>query len=83
MILETEAILLDEPTNHLDIRYQIMILDLLSKIEKLIVVVFHDLNLTAKYCERIILMGNGGIYQTGIQGKLSLKRTSEIFTARM
>ena len=65
MVQETEAILLDEPTNHLDIRHQVMILDLLKKIDKLIVVVFHDLNLAAKYCERIVLLGRGSVFMTG------------------
>jgi len=60
---------LDEPTSSLDIKYQIAICDLVKKlkIEKglTILMVLHDLNLAAMYCDRIVLLKNGGIFSTG------------------
>lgn len=55
---EPKVLLLDEPTSHLDINYQIEILDLIKALSKELVViaVFHDLNLAARYCDELILL---------------------------
>jgi iron complex transport system ATP-binding protein len=73
MVQKTEAILLDEPTNHLDVRRQILMLDLLGKTEKLIVAVFHDLNLASKHCGTIILLGGGKIFKSGTPDEIITK----------
>lgn len=52
----TEILLLDEPTNHLDIRYQHEVLKLVKSLNMATVVVLHDLNLAAKYCDELILL---------------------------
>ncbi len=66
---EPKLLLLDEPTNHLDITHQVKILDLIKKlnIEKKITVliVLHDLNLAAEYCDKLILLNNGNIHTMG------------------
>lgn len=66
---EPEILLLDEPTSHLDISNQIEILDLLKHLcnEKkvLIIGVFHDFNLAARYCDSIILLKDGIIVSAG------------------
>jgi len=53
--------LLDEPTNHLDIRYQHEVLglvaDLTHDLHTTVVVVLHDLNLAARYCDDLVLLG--------------------------
>ncbi|MDR1607224.1 MAG: ABC transporter ATP-binding protein [Deltaproteobacteria bacterium] len=62
---KTPILLLDEPTNHLDIYYQILFLDNLKSLDKLLVVVFHDLNLASKYCDHLFLMSQGTIIGEG------------------
>jgi iron complex transport system ATP-binding protein len=66
---EPEILLLDEPTNHLDLAYQKDLLDFIKKMtneHKLTVIsVFHDINLAALYCDRILLMDNGRIKRMG------------------
>jgi iron complex transport system ATP-binding protein len=66
---EPKILLLDEPTSHLDISNQIEILDLLKHLcnEKkvLIISVFHDFNLAARYCDSVILLKNGRIVSAG------------------
>ena len=68
---EPKVLLLDEPTSHLDIKYQIEIMELLKRLtteEKLIVIaVIHDLNLAARYCDRLVLLHNGKIITLGTQ----------------
>ena len=63
------VLLLDEPTSHLDISNQLEIMDLLKDlcVEKklLIVGVFHDFNLAARYCDSIILLKDGKIVAAG------------------
>lgn len=64
---EPRILLLDEPTSHLDINYQIEILDLIKELSKRLVViaVFHDLNLAARYCDELILLSDGIIFASG------------------
>jgi iron complex transport system ATP-binding protein len=66
---EPKILLLDEPTSHLDISNQLEILDLLKQLctEKklLIISVFHDFNLAARYCDSIIMLKQGKIVATG------------------
>ncbi len=68
---EPRVLLLDEPTSHLDINYQIEIMELLKRLtteEKLIVIaVIHDLNLAARYCDRLVLLHEGKIVSLGTQ----------------
>ncbi|GAA1924683.1 ABC transporter ATP-binding protein [Nocardioides hwasunensis] len=62
-------LLLDEPTNHLDIRYQHEVLglvaDLAHDLHRTVVVVLHDLNLAARYCDDLVLLGDGGVVAAG------------------
>ncbi|MFI5934195.1 ABC transporter ATP-binding protein [Actinoplanes sp. NPDC051494] len=57
---EATHLLLDEPTNHLDIRYQHEILRLVRDLGTCSIVVLHDLNLAARYCDDLVLLGAGG-----------------------
>lgn len=66
---ETGILLLDEPTSHLDIGYQLEILDLLRRLQKerarTVVAVLHDMNLAARYADRIMLMAGGRMVAMG------------------
>ena len=66
---EPQLLLLDEPTTHLDISNQLEIMDLLKQLCKtkklLIVAVFHDFNLAARYCDSLILLKDGKIVAAG------------------
>lgn len=62
---ESRFLLLDEPTNHLDIRYQHEVLALLTHTDSGGLVVLHDLNLTAKYCDAVAVMEDGKIVAHG------------------
>jgi iron complex transport system ATP-binding protein len=68
---EPQILLLDEPTTHLDISNQLEIMDLIKHLCEtqnacmLIVAVFHDFNLAARYCDSIILLKDGKIVAVG------------------
>jgi iron complex transport system ATP-binding protein len=60
-----DVIILDEPTNHLDVRYQLEVLTLLRSLDVTVVTALHDLNLAARYCDRIAVLHGGGIRAIG------------------
>ncbi|MFT9849049.1 ABC transporter ATP-binding protein [Aneurinibacillus sp. REN35] len=84
MAQEPEILLLDEPTTYLDIGYQIAILNLVRTWRKetdgTAVLVLHDLNLAAQYCDRLILMGEGAITHSGtIHEIMEAKTLSDVY----
>lgn len=62
---EASHLLLDEPTNHLDVRYQHEILRLVATLGMTAIIVLHDLNLAARYCDRLVLLDRGRVVATG------------------
>ncbi|MCT6699097.1 ABC transporter ATP-binding protein [Rheinheimera sp. 4Y26] len=58
-------ILLDEPTNHLDIQYQHQLLQLIASLPLSLIASFHDLNLAASYCDRLLLLHQGKVMALG------------------
>ncbi|QYZ79063.1 heme ABC transporter ATP-binding protein [Methanofollis formosanus] len=64
---QPKAMLLDEPTSHLDINHQIEVLSIIRGLTPAVTVVavFHDLNLAAYFCDRVILMEKAKIVAVG------------------
>ena len=66
---DTKYLVLDEPISHLDIRYQVEIMETLKKLNKeenkTVIAILHDLNLSAAYCDNILLMKNGTVFSEG------------------
>lgn len=81
---EPRLLLLDEPTSHLDIAHQVKILDLIKKLNKqnqlTVMIILHDLNLAAEYCDRLVLMNSGSIYKIGMpQEVLTYQNIEEVY----
>jgi iron complex transport system ATP-binding protein len=66
---EPKVLLLDEPMTHLDIINQLEIMDLVkglcSKQGLIVLAVFHDLNMAARYCNLAVLLKSGRVFSTG------------------
>lgn len=66
---EAKVLLLDEPTSNLDIRHQLEVMDLTRNLvlsRKLAAAIaIHDLNLAARFCDKIIMMKDGEIFASG------------------
>lgn len=66
---DTDVLLLDEPTTFLDVAHQVEVLDLLTDLNRkrgtTIVMVLHDLNLAARYADRLVAMSGGAIHAVG------------------
>ncbi|MEL6437838.1 MAG: ABC transporter ATP-binding protein [Cyanobacteria bacterium J06621_8] len=61
-------LLLDEPTTYLDINYQLQLLELLKKLNQqglTIITVLHEINLAARYSDRLALLKQGQLYTVG------------------
>jgi iron complex transport system ATP-binding protein len=66
---EPQVILLDEPTSFLDLKFKreiFQLIEFLSKDKGLsVVMVSHDIDLTAQYCRRVMMLNNGSIHEMG------------------
>jgi iron complex transport system ATP-binding protein len=80
----TDLLLLDEPTTYLDLAHQIDVLELVARLHaergRTIVVVLHDLNLAARYAQRLVAMRDGVLVASGTPGEvLTEQLMAEVF----
>ena len=75
---DPEILILDEPTNALDLKYQIKFLEIIKtlKVNKKIsvITILHDLNLAARYSDKIIALKNGESIGYGLSNELINER---------
>ena len=66
---QTDILFLDEPTTYLDITYQVEILDLLTELNRkrrtTIVMVLHDINMSARYADYLFALWQGRLVAEG------------------
>jgi iron complex transport system ATP-binding protein len=79
-----QVLLLDEPTTYLDIHYQLQLLELLKHLnqqQKLsIVTVLHEVNLAARYSDRIAMLKQGSLWDIGTPaGVLTPENLAQVF----
>lgn len=69
LVQDPKILLLDEPTLHLDLNHQFGLMELIVRLSKengiLVVIVTHDVALAARYCDRILLIDDGQITDSG------------------
>lgn len=84
IIAKPKIILCDEPTSALDAKTTIEIINLLKSVNKklhaTIVIITHSLLVAQKLCDRIAVLENGKIVETGTAQKLIAHPTSETLT---
>ncbi|WP_018247686.1 heme ABC transporter ATP-binding protein [Orenia marismortui] len=85
---EPELLLLDEPTSNLDINYQIEIMELLRRLNQkeslTILVILHDLNLAAKFCDKLLLLKDGQIHSFGTPREVvTTKKIEEVYGLKL
>jgi len=66
---EADILLLDEPTSNLDVRQQLETMEIVRSMvaERGVsaIMAIHDLNLAARYADRIVMLKDGKIYDVG------------------
>jgi len=75
----TDLLLLDEPTTYLDVAHQVEMLDLLADLNRsrgtTVVMVLHDLNLSARYADHLVAMRGGEIVAEGAPADVVTEET--------
>jgi ABC-type cobalamin/Fe3+-siderophores transport system ATPase subunit len=65
----SDLLLLDEPTTYLDLSHQIDVPELVGRLHaergRTVVAVLHDLNLAARYAQRLVAMKDGALVASG------------------
>ena len=68
---EPDGLLLDEPTANLDINHQVRMLELVSELVgegRAALAAIHDLDLAARFCDRLLLLSDGRVRARGPPG---------------
>ena len=69
-----KVLLLDEPTTFLDLHYQLQLLELLKRLNRQqplsIITVLHDINLAARYSDRLALLRQGHLWAIGTPAEM-------------
>jgi iron complex transport system ATP-binding protein len=67
---QAPVVVLDEPTAHLDLRHQDAVLKLVRTLADkeglAVLLTLHDLNLVSRFCDRVVLLSDGGIRKLGL-----------------
>jgi iron complex transport system ATP-binding protein len=81
LVQEGDVFLLDEVTSGLDLNHTIEIMELIRRKAdeegKLVVAVFHDLNLASRYCDRVVFIKDGTIRCQGSPLEVLTEQTVE------
>jgi iron complex transport system ATP-binding protein len=80
----TDLLLLDEPTTYLDLAHQVDVLELIGRLHaergRTVVLVLHDLNLAARYAQRLVAMKDGALVASGTPAEvLTEELLAEVF----
>jgi ferric hydroxamate transport system ATP-binding protein len=78
---QTRYLLLDEPTSALDVAHQVEVLALIRQLshelELGVVVVLHDINMAARYCDQLVALRDGRLLVQGTPQQLMTAATLE------
>lgn len=82
IVQETPVLILDEPTANLDIKYQVYVIELLRAFAEkkgvAVLTISHDLNITAKYAHKVIMLARPGVvYKVGTPQEVMTKENVE------
>jgi len=81
MAQDTECLLLDEPISALDIAQQIEVLSLVHRLSKDrglgVIVVLHDVNMAARFCDELIALHSGKLIARGSSEMIMTPSTLE------
>jgi len=79
----TGILYLDEPVSMLDIRHSLEIMQIVEDSDKTIIASMHDINLSVKYFQRLIMMKNGRIVYDIHRDELKPEMIEEIYNVKV
>lgn len=69
LVRKPPLLLLDEPTSALDLRWQLNVLETVRATTRqegaICLIAIHDINLALRFCDRIVVLGGGGVLAAG------------------
>ncbi|WP_336366339.1 ABC transporter ATP-binding protein [Marinobacter sp. C2H3] len=85
---QTQCLLLDEPISALDVKHQVetlrLVRDLAGRHNLTVIVVLHDVDLAARFCDRLVALKEGRVVADGSAREIMNGPTLEaIFSVRM
>jgi ferric hydroxamate transport system ATP-binding protein len=85
---DTECLLLDEPISALDINHQIEVMRLIQMLaqehNRSVLIVLHDINMAARYCDRLIALSGGKLVaHDETEALITTDRLDAIYGVRM
>jgi iron complex transport system ATP-binding protein len=75
---EPAVLLLDEPTSHLDLNHRLQVLDVVRSLADdglAVLAVFHDLDMAARYSDRIAVVAEGALLMQGTPAEVLTQET--------
>ena len=75
---QPRVLLLDEPTSNLDVLHQLKVFDLVRRLVDdglTAIAAIHDLNLAARYCDRMVLLSGGRVLAEGTPEQVLVQET--------
>lgn len=83
---DTDIVMLDEPTTFLDLSHQIELMHIIRDMQaagKTVVVVLHDLNQAARYCDHLVVLKHGAKEAEGHPDAIMTKQLlEEVFAVK-
>lgn len=79
---EPDTLLLDEPTSNLDMQHQLEVLELLKSFTQkglTVIIALHDINLAARYANKMMMIKSGRVFAAGTTEIISEKNIENLF----
>lgn len=81
---QPRVILMDEATSHLDINHRLEVMQLIERLNRergvTVLMVSHDLNMAAEFCERLLLLEHGMLVSDGAPAEvLTEERLQQVY----
>lgn len=84
---EADVLLLDEPTSSLDLRHQLEVMDLIAHRvqteDMAAVMAIHDLNLAARYCNKVVMLHDQEIFAAGGSDVLNPENIRTVYDVKV
>lgn len=84
---EPKILLLDEPTNHLDLKHQVEVLKLIRRLAKekrlSAILAMHDINLSLRFSDKIIILKKGKIVFIGKPEEIKQEIIEEVYDTKI
>lgn len=82
-----KILLADEPSAHLDLRFKLEMMERLKELSRqgvCVITASHDMNLTSKYCDRVMMIGGGKVVAMGTPVEvITAERIRDIYSVEV